>query len=135
MSPRAPRPARSAAVDLVAAKTIMSGFDGRAPAWRFEIDQGGQIMISLTAAVPAQVKLRFVLGTVVVMFLGVSQGAEAQGLVQGVQQGAEAGNKAAGPVGGVLGGAIGGVGGGFTGVLGVSKDAPAPSADGKTQAG
>jgi hypothetical protein len=92
-------------------------------------------MISLTAAAPAQVRLRFVLGAVAVMFLGVSQGAEAQGLVQGVQQGAEAGNKAAGPVGGVLGGAIGGVVGVFTGVLGVGgKDTQAPAANGAKQA-
>ena len=92
-------------------------------------------MISPTPAAPAQVRVRFVLGAVVVMLLGAPQGAEAQGLVQGVQQGAEAGNKAAGPVGGVLGGAIGGVVGVFTGVLGVSKDAPAPSANGTKQAG
>ena len=92
-------------------------------------------MISLTAAVPAQVKLRFVLGTVVVMFLGVSQGAEAQGLVQGVQQGAEAGNKAAGPVGGVLGGAIGGVVGVFTGVLGVGGTQAPPAANATKPAG
>jgi len=90
-------------------------------------------MISLTAAAPAQVRLRLVLGAVVVMFLGVSQAAEAQGLVQGVQQGAEAGNKAAGPVGGVLGGAIGGVVGVFTGVLGVGGT-QAPAANGAKQA-
>ncbi len=93
-------------------------------------------MISLTPATPAHVRLRFVLGAVVVMFLGASQGAEAQGLVQGVQQGAEAGNKAAGPVGGVLGGAIGGVVGVFTGALGVGgKDAQAPATNGTKQAG
>jgi hypothetical protein len=94
-------------------------------------------MISLTSATPAQMRLRFVLGAVVVMFLAASQGAEAQGLVQGVQQGAEAGNKAAGPVGGVLGGAIGGVVGVFTGVLGVGgKDTQqAPAANAAKQAG
>jgi LTXXQ motif family protein len=94
------------------------------------------MMISPTPAAPVQVRLRFVLGAVVVMLLGTPQGAEAQGLVKGVQQGAEAGNKAAGPVGGVLGGAIGGVVGVFTGVLGVGgKDAQAPSANGTKQAG
>jgi LTXXQ motif family protein len=92
-------------------------------------------MISLTPTAPAQVRLCFALGAFVVMFLGTSQGAEAQGLVQGVQQGAEAGNKAAGPVGGVLGGAIGGVVGVFTGVLGVGgKDTQAPAANGAKQA-
>ena len=54
-------------------------------------------MISLTPTALAQVRLCFALGAFVVMFLGASQGAQAQGLVQGVQQGAEAGNKAAGP--------------------------------------
>jgi hypothetical protein len=92
-------------------------------------------MISLTPTAPAQVRLCFALGAFVVMFLGTSQGAEAQGLVQGVQQGAEAGNKAAGPVGGVLGGAIGGVVGVFTGVLGVGKEGAAPTANGTKQAG
>src|ERR1700688_2580405 len=94
------------------------------------------MMISPTPAAPVQVRLRFVLGAVVVMLLGTLQGAEAQGLVQGVQQGAEAGNKAAGPVGGVLGGAIGGGVGVFTRVLGVGgKDAQATSANGTKQAG
>src|SRR6202035_451510 len=123
----------SAAVDLVAAKTVMSGFDGRTPVRCFEIDQGGQIMISPTSAAPVQVRLRFVLGAVVVVLLGTPPGAEAQGLVKGVQQGAEAGNKAAGPVGGVLGGAIGGVVGVFTGVLGVGGT-QAPAANGAKQA-
>src|ERR1700722_14346655 len=92
-------------------------------------------MISLTPTALAQVRLCFALGAFVVMFLGTSQGAEAQGLVQGVQQGAEAGNKAAGPVGGVLGGAIGGGVGVFTGVLGVGgKDTQAPAANGAKQA-
>jgi LTXXQ motif family protein len=91
-------------------------------------------MISPTSAAPVQVRLRFVLGAVVVVLLGTPPAAEAQGLVQGVQQGAEAGNKAAGPVGGVLGGAIGGVVGVFTGVLGVGG-AQAPSANGTKQAG
>jgi hypothetical protein len=91
-------------------------------------------MTSPTPATPVQVRLRFVLGAVAVMFLGAPPAAEAQGLVKGVQQGAEAGNKAAGPVGGVLGGAIGGVVGVFTGVLGVGKDA-APAANGTKQAG
>src|ERR1700739_401556 len=86
-------------------------------------------MVSLTPATPAQLRLRFVLGAFVVMFLAVSQGAEAQGLVQGVQQGAEAGNKAAGPVGGVLGGAIGGVVGVFNGVLGVGGEGGAAPAN------
>jgi LTXXQ motif family protein len=93
-------------------------------------------MISLTPATPAHVRLRFMRGAFVVMFLAMSQGAEAQGLVQGVQQGAEAGNKAAGPVGGVLGGAIGGVVGVFTGALGVGgKDTQAPAANETKQAG
>src|ERR1700739_606465 len=86
-------------------------------------------MVSLTPATPAQLRLRFVLGAFVVMFLAVSQGAEAQGLVQGVQQGAEAGNRAAGPVGGVLGGAIGGVVGVFNGVLGVGGEGSAAPAN------
>src|ERR1700731_3838562 len=90
-------------------------------------------MISLTPRAPAQVRLCFALGAFVVMFLGTSQGAEAQGLVQGVQQGAEAGNKAAGPVGGVLGGAIGGGVGVFTGGLGVGGT-QAPAANGAKQA-
>jgi hypothetical protein len=90
-------------------------------------------MISPTPATPAQMRLRVVLGAVVVMLLGVPPAAEAQGLVKGVQQGAEAGNKAAGPVGGVLGGAIGGVVGVFTGVLGVGKEGEA--GNGTKQAG
>ena len=93
-------------------------------------------MISPTAAAPMRVRLRFVLGAVVVMLLGTPPAARAQGLVKGVQQGAEAGNKAAGPVGGVLGGAIGGVVGVFTGVLGVGKDTQqAPAANGTKQTG
>src|SRR6202051_3301927 len=92
-------------------------------------------MISPTSAAPVQVRLRFVLGAVVVVLLGTPPAAEAQGLVQGVQQGAEAGNKAAGPVGGVLGGAIGGVVGVFTGVLGVGgKDEPEPAPGSKQAA-
>ena len=90
-------------------------------------------MISPTPATPVQMRLRVVLGAVVVMLLGVPPAAEAQGLVKGVQQGAEAGNKAAGPVGGVLGGAIGGVVGVFTGVLGVGKEGEA--GNGTKQAG
>ena len=90
-------------------------------------------MISPTPATPAQMRLRVVLGAVVVMLLGMPPAAEAQGLVKGVQQGAEAGNKAAGPVGGVLGGAIGGVVGVFTGVLGVGKEGEA--GNGTKQAG
>jgi hypothetical protein len=123
------------AVDLVASKKIMYGFGGRALAQHFEIDEGGQMMIRLTPAAPAQVKWRFALGAVVVMLLGTPPAAEAQGLVKGVQQGAEAGNKAAGPVGGVLGGAIGGVVGVFTGVLGVGQSGQAPAANGTKQTG
>ena len=64
-------------------------------------------------------RLRIALGAIVLLALGASVSAYAQGLVQGVQQGAREGNKAAGPVGGVLGGAIGGVVGVVTGVTGV----------------
>jgi hypothetical protein len=93
-------------------------------------------MISPTAAAPMPVKLRFMLGAVVVVLLGTPPAVHGQGLVKGVQQGAEAGNKAAGPVGGVLGGAIGGVVGVFTGVLGVGKDTQqAPAANGTKQTG
>jgi hypothetical protein len=79
-------------------------------------------MISPTPVPRVHPRLRVALGAAVVMLLGLSQAANAQGLVKGVQQGAEAGNKAAGPVGGVLGGAIGGVVGVFTGVLGVGGE-------------
>ena len=97
-------------------------------------------MISPTPAARVQPRLRLALGIAVVMLVGISQAANAQGLVKGVQQGAEAGNKAAGPVGGVLGGAIGGVVGVFTGVLGVGgeKDkgqAPAAPTNGAKQTG
>src|SRR3984885_3848532 len=92
-------------------------------------------MISTTPAAPVHVRLRFVLGAVVVVLLGTPQGAQAQGLVKGVQQGAEAGNKAAGPVGGVLGGAIGGVVGVFTGALGVHGDQGQGQAQGQPAAG
>jgi hypothetical protein len=93
-------------------------------------------MVNPTPAAPAQPRLRLALGAVVVMFLGIPQPSDAQGVVKGVQQGAEAGNKAAGPVGGVLGGAIGGVVGVFTGVLGVGGQGgqPAP-ASGTKQTG
>src|SRR5713226_2392517 len=87
-------------------------------------------MISPTPAARAQLRLRVVLGAVVVMLFNAPSAVDAQGLVQGVQQGAKAGNKAAGPVGGVLGGAIGGVVGVFTGVLGVGKPGQAPAASG-----
>jgi hypothetical protein len=77
-------------------------------------------------------RLRFALATMVVLTLGTSATANAQGLVQGVQQGAREGNKAAGPVGGVLGGAIGGVVGVVSGVTGVltggNKGGQAPAA-------
>jgi len=77
-------------------------------------------------------RLRFALATMVVLTLGTSGTANAQGLVQGVQQGAREGNKAAGPVGGVLGGAIGGVVGVVSGVTGVltggNKGGQAPAA-------
>lgn len=93
-------------------------------------------MISPTPPAPAQLRLRFVLGAIVVMLLGAPAAVDAQGLVQGVQQGAKEGNKAAGPVGGVLGGAIGGVVGVFTGVLGVGKNGQAaPAAGDAKQAG
>ena len=87
-------------------------------------------MISPRPAARAQLKLRVVLGAVVMMLFGAPSVVDAQGLVQGVRQGAQAGNKAAGPVGGVLGGAIGGVVGVFTGVLGVGKNTQAPAASG-----
>jgi hypothetical protein len=87
------------------------------------IDHGDQRMINPIPATPAHWRLRFALGTVVVMLLGAPPALNAQ-VVQGVQQGAKAGNKAAGPVGGVLGGAIGGVVGVFTGVLGVKPETP-----------
>src|SRR5213082_373207 len=87
-------------------------------------------MISPRPAARAQLKLRVVLGAVVVMLFGAPSVVDAQGLVQGIRQGAQAGNKAAGPVGGVLGGAIGGVVGVFTGVLGVGKNTQAPAASG-----
>jgi LTXXQ motif family protein len=91
-------------------------------------------MISLTPAAPVRGKLRFALGAIAVLLLGIPPAAHAQGLVKGVQQGAEAGNKAAGPVGGVLGGAIGGVVGVFTGVLGVPKEGEsAPAGNGSKQ--
>ena len=85
-------------------------------------------MVNPTPAAPAQPRLRLALGAVVVMFLGIPQASDAQGLVQGVQQGAQAGNKAAGPVGGVVGV--------FTGVLGVGGQGgqPAP-ASGTKQTG
>jgi hypothetical protein len=86
-------------------------------------------MISPIPAARAHRKLRFALGTVLVMLLGTPAMVDAEGLVQGVQQGAKEGNKAAGPVGGVLGGAIGGVVGVFTGVLGVGKNAQTPPAN------
>jgi hypothetical protein len=86
-------------------------------------------MISPTPAARAQLRLRVVLGAVVVMLFNAPSAVDAQ-VVQGVQQGAKAGNKAAGPVGGVLGGAIGGVVGVFTGVLGVGKPGQPPAASG-----
>src|SRR6266852_9986419 len=90
-------------------------------------------MISPTPAARAQLRLRVVLGAVVVMLFNAPSAVDAQ-LVQGVQQGAQAGNKAAGPVGGVLGGAIGGVVGVFTGVLGVAKPGQPPAASGTNDA-
>jgi hypothetical protein len=92
-------------------------------------------MISPASRARAQVKLRFALGAVVVMFLSAPSAVDAQGLVKGVQEGAKEGNKAAGPVGGVLGGAIGGVVGVFTGVLGVGKSGQAPAANETKQGG
>jgi LTXXQ motif family protein len=91
-------------------------------------------MIRPTPKTPAQLKMRLVLGAVIMTLLGAASTADAQGLVQGVQKGAAEGNKAAGPVGGVLGGAIGGVVGVFTGVLGVGQKGEAPAKDAK-QAG
>jgi LTXXQ motif family protein len=88
-------------------------------------------MISSTPTAHARLRLRVVLGAVVVLLLGATSAADAQGLVKGVQEGAKEGNKAAGPVGAVLGGAIGGVAGVFTGVLGVGKNEPAPAAGSK----
>ena len=78
-------------------------------------------------------RLLVALGAIVMLAVGASATADAQGLVQGVQQGAREGNKAAGPVGGVLGGAIGGVVGVVTGVTGVltggnNKGGQAPAA-------
>jgi hypothetical protein len=92
-------------------------------------------MISPIPAARAHPKLRFALGTVLVVLLGMPGVVDAQGLVQGVQQGAKEGNKAAGPVGGVLGGAIGGVVGVFTGVLGVGKNTQTPPANETKQGG
>ena len=81
---------------------------------------------------PIASRLLFALGVSVMLAIGVSATANAQGLVQGVQQGAREGNKAAGPVGGVLGGAIGGVVGVVSGVTGVltggNKGGQAPAA-------
>ena len=81
---------------------------------------------------PIASRLLFALGASVMLAIGVSATANAQGLVQGVQQGAREGNKAAGPVGGVLGGAIGGVVGVVSGVTGVltggNKGGQAPAA-------
>jgi len=91
-------------------------------------------MISSTPKAHARLRLRVVLGAVVVLLLNAPSAADAQGLVKGVQEGAKEGNKAAGPVGAVLGGAIGGVTGVFTGVLGVGKSGQAPPAASK-QAG
>jgi len=90
-------------------------------------------MIRPTALAP--LKMRVVLGAVILTLLGAASAADAQGLVQGVQQGAKEGNRAAGPVGGVLGGAIGGVVGVFTGVLGVGKSGQAPAANETRQSG
>lgn len=94
------------------------------------------MLLSPTPSAPAQLRLRFAIGAVVLTLLGATSGVHAQGLVQGVQQGAQAGNKAAGPVGGVLGGAIGGVVGVFTGVLGAGQQpAPATPPNGAKQGG
>src|SRR5947199_3767842 len=91
-------------------------------------------MINPRPAARAQLKLRVVLGAVVVMLFSAPSVVDAQGLVQGVRQGAQAGKRAAGPVGGVLGGAIGGVVGVFTGVLGVGRNAPPDAASSTQQA-
>jgi hypothetical protein len=94
------------------------------------------MLLSPTPSAPAQLRLRFAIGAVVLTLLGATSGVRAQGLVQGVQQGAQAGNKAAGPVGGVLGGAIGGVVGVFTGVLGAGQQpAATPTPNGAKQPG
>src|SRR5207302_6535887 len=84
---------------------------------------------------PIASRLLFALGASVMLAIGVSATANAQGLVQGVQKGAREGNKAAGPIGGVLGGAIGGVVGAVGGVVGAvtggnsnQKGAPAQPA-------
>src|SRR5438105_1513699 len=61
---------------------------------------------------PIASRLLFALGASVMLAIGVSATANAQGLVQGVQQGAREGNKAAGPVGGVTGVLTGGNKGG-----------------------
>ena len=86
-------------------------------------------MSSPTPTARARTRLRFALGAVVAMLLGVPALVDAQ-VVQGVEKGAREGNKAAGPVGGVLGGAIGGVVGVVTGVTGVltgKNGQPAPN--------
>ena len=80
-------------------------------------------MISPEPIARTQSRLRFVVGAVAVLAVGVvalglPQTMQAQGLVEGVQKGAREGNKAAGPIGGVLGGAIGGVVGAVGGVVG-----------------
>jgi hypothetical protein len=84
----------------------------------------------------ARARLRFALGAVVAMLLGVPAMVDAQ-VVQGVEKGAREGNKAAGPVGGVLGGAIGGVVGVVTGVTGVltgkAGQQPPPANDAKKE--
>jgi len=86
----------------------------------------------MSSSIPtARARLRFALGAVVAMLLGVPAMVDAQ-VVQGVEKGAREGNKAAGPVGGVLGGAIGGVVGVVTGVTGVltgKGGQPAPAAN------
>jgi LTXXQ motif family protein len=92
-------------------------------------------MTSPTSTAPAQRRLRFAFGVVVVALFYAPPAVQAQGLVKGVQEGAKEGNKAAGPVGGVLGGAIGGVVGVFSGVLGVGNNTQNDTKQAKTGKG
>jgi hypothetical protein len=79
-------------------------------------------MISPEPFARRRLRLRFVVGAVVVLTVGALVASlpgklHAQ-VGEGIQKGAREGNKAAGPIGGVLGGAIGGVVGAVGGVVG-----------------
>lgn len=64
---------------------------------------------------------KFLSATTVVLALGTSLAAQAQGVPDGAAQGAQEGARAAGPAGAVVGGVVGGVAGGVAGVLGVNQ--------------